>query len=91
MAITLTEKVRMYLEDVLEAEQVESKSRYFQYKSKTREEFYFVGNAGAVRVGSNASNSISITRHFLTQVEEYEKEHGPFVKARGRFPKKKRR
>jgi len=48
--------------------EVESKSgKYKKFSRPTRKDFYFVGRNGALRVGKNASQSISLTR-FINEI-----------------------
>lgn len=42
--------------------EIVSKSKYRQFTRPGRDDFYFVGKAGALRAGKIASNTISLTR-----------------------------
>ena len=42
--------------------EIKSKSKYKQFTRPGRNDFYFVGRAGALRTGKTASKSTSLTR-----------------------------
>ena len=70
---TLTDRVVRYLVEGRKMQEVKSKSRYRQFiPTGNNPNFYFVGKAGAIRSGTNASNSISITDYVLQRMKLWE-------------------
>ena len=72
---SFTDRVIRWLVEYHKAQEVQSyslKYRTFKIESKPGQ-FYFVGHAGAVRVGKNSSSSISLTDSTTTLVNAYDR------------------
>lgn len=71
---TLTDRVIRYLVEGCRMKEAvgSSSSRYRKFVGQ--DGFYFVGSAGAVRKGRNASNSISVTDLYHARMKQWEKE-----------------
>jgi hypothetical protein len=80
---TLTDRVIRFLTEGLLFEEVPSHSRYRQFykasKVDGKELKWFVGKAGAVRAGKNASNSFSITDRVHANMKLWEKKEGKMI------------
>ena len=72
---TLTDRVVRFLTEGLNRVEVKNKSKYRMFihtKDDTRSP-YFVGKAGAVRAGRNASNSMSLTSRIHINMKLWER------------------
>lgn len=72
---TLTDRVIRYLLEALRAKEINSRSKYRHFVVDGKRN-YFVGSAGALRTGKNASSSISITDHAHRVITKWEKDQG---------------
>jgi len=70
---TMTDRVVRYLVEVKQAVEIKSRTRYRQFTVKGLiGQFYFVGRAGGVRLGSTVSNSSSWTTHIHNSMKIWE-------------------
>ena len=69
---TLTDRVVRFLTEGLNRVEIESHSKYRAF-IKEGSSPYFVGKAGAVRAGKNASNSISLTDRVHSSMKIWER------------------
>ncbi len=80
---TLQERIIRYLTEAQGAVEVPSSSRKYRQlnrsitmpNGRTGESYYFIGRAGAIRVGRCASKSQSFTDAIMPKVEAWEKEN----------------
>jgi len=86
--MTKTERIRIYLEDVVGCKLVEG--RGLKYSIPDSDHFYFVGSA-SVRYGKIKSKSMSVTPGVERKINTYGFLNNPLGKTRGRFPKSKKR
>ena len=70
---TLTDRVVRFLTEKLEKTELPSQNRYRKFTGSAPDSFYWVGNAGACRVGKNISNSFSITNKIHLDMKSWEK------------------
>jgi len=74
---TLTDRIVRFLTEGLHCVEIRSKSKYRQFsRSIDPLSYYFIGKAGAVRAGKNASNSISLTNHVKANMHLWERKKG---------------
>lgn len=76
---TATDRVVRYLIEGLKTNESLSKSKKYRTFEKPGQQgtFYFVGTAGAVRVGESSSTSISITDKMKSIIERWERNTHP--------------
>lgn len=67
---------RMLIEGLKKTELKSTSRKYRKFSGREEGHFYFVGKAGAVRSGKNASNSYSITAQFHSNMKLWEKKNG---------------
>ena len=74
--MTKTERVIRLLTVGLKKTELKNNSRkYRKFTGRDSEHFYFVGKSAAVRSGKNASNSISITSLFHSNMRLWERKN----------------
>ena len=71
---TLTDSVVRYLVEGLRVTEIKSKSTKYRLFTVTGlpGQFYFVGKAGGVRLGTSVSNSSSWTTHIHNSIRDWE-------------------
>lgn len=73
---TLTDRVVRFLVEGMGKMELPSKNRYRKFTTSSPESFYWVGNAGAVRAGRCASDSVSLTAQVHANMKLWEKKEG---------------
>jgi hypothetical protein len=83
-ALKKWERAERYFEAAQEAIRVPhyTSTKYLVMKFKdAKEDLVFIGAAGAIRVGHNATNSLSVTDYLWPKIEKWEKQRGFYDKA----------
>ncbi|MBU1621770.1 MAG: hypothetical protein KKD77_21960 [Gammaproteobacteria bacterium] len=73
---TLTDRVIRFLIEGLKKTELPSKNQYRKFPGSKPDSFYWVGNAGACRVGKNISGSFSMSSQVHLNMKLWERKEG---------------